>query len=274
MHGMTKIILSLAQMHIELGNPEANFEMAAHWVAEAAGRGSDLILFPELWSTGYDLENWKTHATSVETGLFPRVAALAREYHIVIGGSLLEKRNDRAYNTFVLYDRDGNLTGKYSKIHLFRLMDEHLWLAPGESPRTVPFPTPRTDAPRADPIPAGLGICYDLRFPELWRGYALSGVQIALLPAEWPAVRVYHWQTLLRARAIENQMFIAATNNVGDTKGTVFGGHSAVIDPWGEVLVEGGDEEALLTVQIDLDKVPEVRSRIPIFEDRRPELYE
>lgn len=99
-------------------------------------------------------------------------------------------------------------------------------------------------------------------------------MQIALLPAEWPAVRVYHWQTLLRARAIENQMFIAATNNVGNTKGTIFGGHSAVIDPWGETLIEGGEEETLLTVELDLAKVPEVRSRIPIFEDRRPELYE
>ncbi|NUM45618.1 MAG: carbon-nitrogen family hydrolase [Anaerolineales bacterium] len=253
-------------MHLELGNPEANFEQAAYWTAEAAARGTDLILFPELWSTGYDLENWSQHATPLDAGLFPRVAALARKYNLAIGGSLLEKRHDRAYNTFVLYDRNGQLTGAYSKIHLFRLMDEHLWLAPGEAPRIVQFPDAN--------IPTGLGICYDLRFPELWRGYALGGVQIALLPAEWPAVRVYHWQTLLRARAIENQMFIAATNNVGNTKGTIFGGHSAVIDPWGETLIEGGEEETLLTVELDLAKVPEVRSRIPIFEDRRPELYE
>ncbi|GAB4577550.1 MAG: carbon-nitrogen family hydrolase [Anaerolineales bacterium] len=264
---MTKITLSLAQMHIELGNPEANFEQAAYWVAEAAQRGTDLILLPELWSTGYDLENWPRHATALDTGIFVRVAALAREYQIAIGGSLLEKQHDRAYNTFVLYDRTGTLTGAYAKIHLFRLMDEHLWLAPGETPRTIQIPTANTL------IPTGLGICYDLRFPELWRGYALSGVQVALLPAEWPAARLVHWQTLLRARAIENQMFIAATNNVGDTKGTRFGGHSAVIDPWGETLIEGKDQEDLLTVQIDLAKVAEVRRRIPIFEDRRPELY-
>lgn len=261
--------VALAQMHIELGNVEANFEQAAHWTAEAAGRSADLILFPELWSTGYDLENWPRHATPLTDGIFPRVAALAREYRIAIGGSLLEARDGRAYNTFVLYDNNGQRVGAYRKIHLFRLMDEHLWLAPGEAPRTVPFAPPH----RNTPTPTGLGICYDLRFPELWRGYALSGVQLALLPAEWPAARVVHLQTLLRARAIENQMFIAAANNVGTTKGTHFGGHSAVIDPWGETLVEGGEEEALLSVQIDLDKVSEVRSRIPIFEDRRPELY-
>ncbi len=268
-HRMTKFTLSLAQMHIELGNPEANFEMAAHWISTAAQRGSHLILLPELWSTGYDLENWQKHATALDTGLFPRVAALAREYKIAVGGSLLEARAGRAFNTFVLYDRHGNLTGQYSKIHLFRLMEEHLWLAPGEHPTTT------TLSPAADTsLPTGLGICYDLRFPELWRGYALSGVNLALIPAEWPAVRVGHWQTLLRARAIENQMFVAAANNVGVTKGTTFGGHSAVIDPWGETLIEGGDQEELLTVEIDQNKVAEIRQRIPIFEDRRPELYD
>jgi len=267
---MPKITLSLAQMHIELGNPEANFERAAHWVAESARQGSDLILFPELWSTGYDLENWPRHATPLEAGLFPRVAALAREYGLSIGGSLLEARNDRAFNTFVLYDRNGNLVGKYSKIHLFRLMDEHIWLTPGEELATVNLtPTDRDTTP----FRAGMGICYDLRFPELWRSYALSGATLALLPAEWPTARLAHWRTLLRARAIENQMFIAAANNVGNTKGETFGGHSAVIDPWGEALIEGGEEESLLTVEIDLDKAAEVRKRIPIFEDRRPDLY-
>jgi omega-amidase len=271
MHGMTKITLSLVQMHIELGNPEANLEQAAYRISEAARLGSHLVLLPELWSTGYDLENWSQHASSFDTGTFPRVAALAREYRLAVGGSLLEARNGRAYNTFVLYDQDGHLAGKYSKIHLFRLMDEHLWLAPGEHPTAteIPFPGDPVSA-----VPIGLGICYDLRFPELWRGYALSGVHLALLPAEWPAARVSHWQTLLRARAIENQMFIAATNNVGETKDTHFGGHSAVIDPWGEVLVEGNNQEGLFTTEIDLATVAEIRQRIPIFEDRRPDLYD
>ncbi|HLF88139.1 MAG TPA: carbon-nitrogen family hydrolase [Anaerolineales bacterium] len=268
---MNKLTLSLAQMHIELGNPEANFEQAAHWISEAAGRGSDLVLLPELWSTGYDLENWARHATPIGEGLFPRVAALAHEYRLSVGGSLLEANGGRAYNTFVLYDRSGNLVGKYCKIHLFRLMDEHNWLTPGEELVTGQFtPTSNTAAP----VQAGMGICYDLRFPELWRSYALSGLPLALLPAEWPAARVYHWRTLLRARAIENQMFVAATNNVGVTKNETFGGHSAVIDPWGEVLVEGSDQEELLTTEIDLQKANEVRNRIPVFKDRRPEIYD
>jgi len=270
---MRRITLSLAQMHIELGNSEANFEQAAHWISEATGRGSDLVLLPELWSTGYDLENWENHATSIGEGLFPRIAALAREYQLSVGGSLLEAQGGRAYNTFVLYDRNGNLAGKYRKIHLFRLMDEHHWLVPGEDLGTGQF-TPKPDSQEAAPVQAGMGICYDLRFPELWRGYALSGISLALLPAEWPAARIDHWRTLLRARAIENQMFMAATNNVGVTKNETFGGHSAVIDPWGESLVEGADQAALLTAEIDLQKANEARNRIPVFEDRRPEIYD
>jgi omega-amidase len=116
-------------------------------------------------------------------------------------------------------------------------------------------------------------ICYDLRFPELFRRYALAGARLILVPAEWPHPRRAHWQTLLRARAIENQCFVAACNRVGITGNSTFFGASAVIDPWGEALVEGGETELILTATIDLSLVDTVRKRIPVFEDRRPELY-
>jgi predicted amidohydrolase len=120
----------------------------------------------------------------------------------------------------------------------------------------------------------GLGICYDLRFTEMWRKYALGGARLFLLPAEWPARRAAHWQTLLRARAIENQVFVAACNRVGESKGETFAGKSAAIDPWGDAVVEAGAEnEVLLTCEIDLAKVDDIRQRIPVFKDRRPELY-
>ena len=115
---------------------------------------------------------------------------------------------------------------------------------------------------------------YDLRFPELFRRYALADCVLTFLPAEWPHPRLEHWQTLLRARAIENQMFIVACNRVGQSNDTGFCGHSCIIDPWGEVLVEGGEEEALLTMEIDLEKVTAVRRTIPIFNDRRPRIYQ
>jgi predicted amidohydrolase len=258
-----KLSLSLGQMNVQLGEPETNFARVSAWTAEAARRGCALVLFPELWSTGYDLENWRQHASPPGAGMFTRLAALAAQHHIALGGSVLEVRDGRAYNAFALFDADGTLSATYRKTHLFRLMDEEKWLAPGEKLELV----------EADWGLTGLGVCYDLRFPELFRNYALRGARLVLLPAEWPARRAYHWQTLLRARAIENQMFLAGCNRVGESKGEVFGGGSAVIDPWGEAVVEGGSGETLLTAEIDLDQVDAVRQTIPVFKDRRPEIY-
>ena len=181
-----------------------------------------------------------------------------------LGGSILELGADgKIYNCFALYNPDGKLAGVYRKIHLFRLMAEEQFLAPGPEAVTVDLPWGRV----------GLAICYDLRFPELFRRYALAGAKLILLPAEWPHPRRTHWRTLLRARAIENQMFVAGCNRVGSSKGSDFFGASALIDPWGEALIEGGEQETLLTLTVDLDQVDAVRKRIPIFEDRRPGLY-
>jgi len=256
--------ISLGQMDVKLGDVEANFAQVAAWTAEAARRGSALVLFPELWSTGYDLENWPRHASPPGAGLFVRLAALARDHHIALAGSVLEARHGRAYNALALFDAGGSLSATYRKTHLFRLMDEEKWLAPGERLELVEAAWGLT----------GLSICYDLRFPELFRRYALGGARLVLLPAEWPARRAAHWHTLLRARAIENQMFVAGVNRVGESKGEVFGGGSALIDPWGEAVVEAGSSAALLTAEIDLSKVDEVRKRIPVFEDRRPDIYQ
>ncbi len=259
------LTLSLGQMDVRLGDPEANYGRAAEWTQEAARRGSQLVLFPELWSTAYALEEWENLASPMdaESGMFARVAALARQHKLAVGGSLLEKKDGRAYNTFALYGPDGALQAAYSKVHLFRLMDEDRWLAPGD----------RLVLVEAEWGMTGLGICYDLRFPEMFRRYALGGARLVLLPSEWPSRRSAHWQVLLRARAIENQMFVAAVNRVGESKGERFGGQSAVIDPWGEAVVEGGSQEMLLTAEIDLGRVDEVRRRIQVFEDRRPEVY-
>jgi omega-amidase len=151
----------------------------------------------------------------------------------------------------------------YSKIHLFRLMDEHQYLTAGDKSVTVDLPFGR----------AGLAICYDLRFPELFRGYALAGAEMVFLPSEWPHPRLVHWQTLVRARAIENQMFVFACNRVGADVRNEFFGHSMVVNACGEILAEGGEGEELITLTADLSKVQEARRKIPILQDRRPEVY-
>lgn len=260
---MPTLTLSLGQMTVSAGDPEANWARARACIVEAARRGSQLVLLPELWSTGYDLEHWRAYAAPLGEGHFAEVAALAREHRIAIGGSLLEAHGDRATNCFALYGPDGLLCAAYRKIHLFKLMAEDQWLAPGADVVIAETPWGAT----------GLAICYDLRFPELFRRQAVGGARLLLLPAEWPSRRIAHWQTLLRARAIENQCFIAACNCVGGSEKDTFGGRSAVIDAWGEPVIEAGATEALLTTTIDLDGVDRVRAHIPVFADRRPELY-
>ena len=266
----TTVTVTLVQMDCSLGQPQENFARAEMHVAEAARRGSDLVILPELWSTAYDLENCVKHAAPLAhdagvSGWFGRFAGLAKKNQVWLSGSLLEiQENGRFFNCMPVYAPDGTLKAVYRKIHVFRLMDEHLYLTPGERPTLADFPWGRT----------GLAICYDLRFPELFRAYALMGARLILIPSEWPHPRREHWRTLLRARAIENQCFVAACNRVGSSKGNHFFGASALVDPWGVALVEGGESEILLTATIDLSHVDTARDRIPVFADRRPELYD
>ncbi len=261
---MAVISISLGQMNIELGEVKNNFRNAGRMIAEASRRKSHVIVLPELWSTGYDLENAKEHADEINKGMFNNISKVATQYKIAIIGSLLEKRGDTITNSSTFFSPQGRMMGVYRKIHLFRLFEEDKYLSEGNAPLVMDLPWGST----------GLTICYDLRFPELFRTYAVDDqAKIIFVSAEWPLARLEHWRALLIARAIENQCYIVATNACGDTGGTVFAGHSMIVDPWGKIVVEAGEDEQLITVDIELDKVDEVRSKIPIFEDRRPDTY-
>jgi predicted amidohydrolase len=233
------------------------------WIEEAARRGSHLVMFPELWSTGYALAQGKELASTLGAGLFADLGALAQQQKISITGSILEKRGLEVANSAAFFAPNGRTLGVYRKIHLFRLMDEDRYLQPGESALALDLPWGRT----------GIAICYDLRFPELFRRYAVEGAKVILVPAEWPMARVEHWRLLLQARAIENQCYVIACNAVGTTGDTLFGGHSMIVDPWGKIIVEAGENPMLVTAEIELETVDEVRKKIPVFDDRRPELY-
>jgi predicted amidohydrolase len=256
--------ISLGQMDVQFANPTANFETVTRMTEEAKRRGSDLILFPELWSTGYDLTHASNYASNLTSGLFADLSALAARVGMRILGSTLSLLGENKFgNTLTVFSPEGTLLADYSKIHLFRLMDEHIHLTAGDKPVLVDLPSGR----------AGLAICYDLRFPELFRGYALAGAEMVFLPAEWPKPRLSHWQTLARARAIENQIFMLAVNRVGHDPANEYFGHSMAVDPWGEVLAEAGEGEELITVEVDPARVEEARRKIPILQDRRPEVY-
>lgn len=261
---MAGLKISLAQMDVKLGRSQENLATVRRFAKVASAQGADVLVLPELWSTGYDLENASGYAAGLDEGVFAETAVIARQHNLAIIGSCLSKLGEEKYgNTAVFFNKQGAILADYSKIHLFRLMNEHQFLTAGDNLSIAETSWGKM----------GLAICYDLRFPELFRRYALDACMLTFVPAEWPHPRLAHWQTLLRARAIENQMFIVACNRVGQSKGTDFCGHSCIIDPWGEVLVEGGEEEVLLTVEIDLERVTAVRTTIPIFKDRRPAIY-
>ena len=260
------LTISLIQMDVSIARPQVNLRRARAGVQEAAKAGADLIVLPELWGSGYDLTCADRYADELGTGLFAEMASLAQAHGVHLAGSLLERRGEGIFNTAVLYGPDGKLEGHYSKVHLFRLMDEHQYLRAGDAMPLLELPWGKT----------ALAICYDLRFPELFCRYALAGAVLTIISAQWPARRVEHWQTLLRARAIENQMIVAACNRVGHDgdEDNLFGGHSAVYDAWGRVVgQEGGDKEGLLTGTVDLSTVTRARSFIPVFQDRRSDLY-
>lgn len=259
-----RLTVALGQMDVAWGDPQANLAQVAEWTAVAAQRGADLIVLPELWSTGYDLERATGYASPLDGGIFAATAALARTHGIAIVGSCLaEIGAGRVGNTAVYVNAAGQIVGAYSKAHLFGLMQEDQFLAPGD--RLALF-----DAGWGA---VGLAICYDLRFPELLRAYALAGATAVIMPAEWPCPRIEHWRTLLRARAIENQMFVIACNRIGRDPNYQFCGRSCVIDPMGAALVEGDAQPQLLFATLDLAQVARTRAHIPVFADRRPELY-
>ncbi len=257
------IKISLAQFTFKLGEVDKNLSIAIEAIKKAAAIGSDLILLPELWASGYDLKNWRKYASPIDQGIFSSMKSLAQKNKIAIGGSLLELGQDKAFNTFLLTGKNGDTLGIYRKIHRFRLLEEEKWLNAGD--RLVLAATPWGDI--------GLAICYDLRFPEMFRPYAVAGSRLVLIVAEWPERRISHWSKLLQARAIENQIFIAGVNKVGESLGVQLGGRSAIIDPWGVPIIEGDKQEGLLTAEINLLETEKARRTIPVFIDRRPEAY-
>ncbi|WP_029099300.1 carbon-nitrogen family hydrolase [Brevibacillus thermoruber] len=259
--------VALLQMDIAFGRPDLNAATVRRLVNQLAEaeQQPDLVVLPELWDTGYDL----TRLDEIADDNGERAKALLREAAVqlkahVIGGSVAERRDGRVYNTTFVFDREGNLAGSYSKAHLFRLMDEEKYLAAGEKPGLYIL----------DGQTAGSVICYDIRFPEWLRVHALKGAKVMCVPAQWPHPRLDHWRQLLIARAIENQMYVVACNRVGEGGGNTFCGHSMVVNPWGEVIAEGMQQEEIVYAELDLALVDEVRGRIPVFADRRTELYE
>jgi predicted amidohydrolase len=263
---MAKLRVGVIQMQAHLGEKERNLAHAAELIARAAKDEPDVILLPETFNVGFFPTDLAAHADAAEKGeSWQLLSRLAREHRVnIVGGSVVRfGHQGDVRNTTYVFNREGQEVARYDKIHLFSPSGEKDRFAAGTLPSLFTL----------ENLPMASIICYDLRFPELVRGLALSGAKVLFVPAEWPHPRVEHWRTLLKARAIENQIFVVACNACGPVGDLVNSGHSAVIDLWGEVLMEAGEKEAILSVDLELDTVEEVRRRIAVFADRRPEVY-
>lgn len=257
MQAQSAIRVAAIQMQVVSGEPKKNIVRAEALLHEAASGGAQAALLPELWTTGYSLDRFDGIAAEHAAHTLQFLQDTARLLNMaIVGGSFPVKRPDGVYSTCHTIGSDGAILGEYSKEHLFPLLNEPQYLRPG-----VPGSVMNTALGKWATL-----ICFDIRFPESARQYAYHDARVLWVPAEWPHPRLEHWRTLLRARAIENQLFVVAANRCGHGDNSHWCGHSAIIDPWGNILAEADEEEKVLFADLDMAQVDAVRARIPCFE--------
>lgn len=259
---MSRFVKAAAvQFNIALGEIEPNRQQVRNSLAMLAADGVQLAVLPEMWGTGFAYK--ELNSLAERTGeLVEELTALSAQHGMVITGSLPEPHEDKVYNTAYLLD-NGKVRGKYRKIHLFSLMQEDRSFDSGNSWFLADTTVGKI----------GVFICYDLRFPELARRLAVEGAEILVVPGEWPKPRQEHWRTLLRARAIENQLFVVAANCCGLVGKLDFFGMSMIIDSKGDLLAEAGYEPENIIATLDFAAMAAWRQQIPCFNDRKPECY-
>lgn len=258
--------IAVAQISCVLGDIAANIANIGGCASRAREAGAELVVFPEMADTGYAMPVIRKCAQPWSEGAIPALRTLARELKIALICGVSERDGDRIYNTQVFLDADGAIIAKYRKTHLFSPapIEEHTCFTAGHEFVTVPH----------GEFQFGLSICYDLRFPEVYRHLALAGANVFAVSSAWPYPRVSHLRALAIARAVENQSYLLLSNRVGTDDGVTFCGSSAIIDPSGRLLAEGSaDREDLLDAEINVSLAKEVRGQMPVLQHRRADLY-
>lgn len=226
---------------------------------------TDVVVLPETWSTGYYPKDDLMSFCEADGALIKKTFSLvARNLGVnIVAGSIANERNGKAYNTSYVFNRNGDVIAEYDKTHLFTPMNEHKYFEYGDKYVTFSL----------DGHKCGVIICYDIRFPELVRKLALDGVELLFVVSQWPDKRIGHLEILSRARAVENQLFVAVCNSCGVTDDVTFGGNSMIIDPWGNMLSSAHETEKVITADCDFNVMAEIRNTINVFDDRKTELY-
>lgn len=250
--------VSCIQMDCQVGDIHYNNEKAVKLIHQASGAGAKLVILPELFNVGYDLNFIKRMKYDIEETL-SILQKTAKELNLYITAGMLENIDDQKYNCVYVIDNNGEIVCKYRKINLFPLTIEQEVFGAGEEIKTFSIGN----------FKFGIMLCYDLRFPELSRKYVDEGCNCLILPAAFPFPRLEHWKILLQARAIENQMYVLAANRIGKDNDIWFLGNSSIIDPWGTIKAVANEaEETFVLEEIALSHVKETRAKIPCLENR------
>ncbi|MGW6362197.1 carbon-nitrogen family hydrolase [Streptomyces sp. NPDC055092] len=254
---------SLIQIRVDDDeSPNSRRLRAASMVREQAG-SADLVVLPELWTTGaFAYEAFATEAEPLEGPTYEAMAKAASDAGVWLHAGTIPERDPDGplYNTALVFSPDGELAAAYRKIHRFGFdKGEAVLMGAGEELVTVRLPE----------TVLGVTTCYDLRFPELYRGLVDRGAETLLVSAGWPERRRAHWTLLAQARAVENQAYVLACGTAGTHASVPQAGHSVVVDPWGQIVAEAGAGEEVLTVEFDAAGVAATRERFPALKDRR-----
>lgn len=259
--------VSSIQMNMAFSDPDENYRRAEELIRKTVEENSpDTVVLPETWNLGFfPRENLLALSDKEGERTKTLLSCLSKEMNVnIVGGSVIRSDGEDVRNTCYVYSRTGELLASYDKTHLFSPMDEDKFFKKGD----------HTSLFTLDGVKCGVIICYDIRFPELIRTMALKGMDVLFVVSQWPKVRVPHLIALTRARAIENQMYLVLSNSSGKAGETQYGGSSLILSPWGEVLASIDDEkENIITANLDMDVISDIRNSINVFSDRRPEIY-
>ncbi|XP_009759045.1 omega-amidase, chloroplastic [Nicotiana tabacum] len=275
---ITKFKIGLCQLAVT-SDKERNIIHARTAIEEAAEKGAKLVVLPEIWNSPYSNDSFPIYAEDIDAGsdASPSTAMLSEVARLlkitIVGGSIPERSGDKLYNTCCIFDADGKLKAKHRKIHLFDIdipgkitFKESKMLTAGETPTVVDTEIGRI----------GIGICYDIRFQELAMLYAARGAHLICYPGAFNMTTgPLHWELLQRARAVDNQLYVATCSPARDAgAGYVAWGHSTLVGPFGEVLATTEHDEAIIISEIDYSQIEQRRTNLPLEKQRRGDLYQ
>jgi len=258
---MEKVNVLAVQMESAIGDKFKNFEKIISLVDKNITKDTDVIILPELWSVGWACDEFKNNAEPIDGDIVEFLSEIAQTYDVnVLGGSFVREENNKLYNTCPVINREGELVAQYNKNHLFSYYDdcENKYITEGENPVMVTL----------DGVKFGLTICYDIRFPEIYRAYRKSGADILVNMAAWPLSRKIHWDSLTCARAVENQTYMVALTQTGTLPtGAKNLGHSIIYDYSGNILSEIDTKEGCIKAVLDLPSMYDFRNKCTVLKD-------